>query len=415
MPTTSRLVSPFNRASPSGLPPELIHGIISTLRSPYCTEIKALAACTLICKAWHAVARSHLFHTLRIKSPPSGERFDEFLVFADRHPDVVQYVQNLYLHVDPAFAFAEQDDWNPFEQDDDEELEYYDGPDEEANVDEPGDGDDGTGEEEHTNHGTGAAVLNFPAFLAILPRLPALRGLRFGSIALRVPRGITLTPYRISLDHLLINTAYATLDQFFMGLSVASVDTLYLGSDNFNDRAGVHGEDRSRIVVRKLSLCEHATYTASFDYYEASLCSEALRDVEMPCKDWTRVERLCGFLGRMGENLQQLQLDFRSYFQGYGPGESAASSLVCRPTLTFYGSDWSPMGRCRARDRVVSRPPVSGDSPTCAHSWTHQSPVGHAFCIPDHCRYHYSPTRARALAFSSTFYDQDAFTYQGIR
>ena len=206
---------------------------------------RSLAACTLFCKAWHDVARSHLFIDVFVRSPSSGFWFDEFFAFIEQHPHVAQYIQNLLFMLDIDWAANRRRNGLPAVQNDGEPRVW-----------------------------SGVATLNLPSLVATLPRLPALGSLKFMSVALH-HHGLPLTPFPISLRTMLVNAPVTPLELFFSGLTIESVDVLYL--DSINPRHWP-GHAIPRASVRKLILRGAAVDIPLFDFYQQLFRPDVLRD-----------------------------------------------------------------------------------------------------------------------------------------
>ncbi|KAI0745881.1 hypothetical protein C8Q76DRAFT_780925 [Earliella scabrosa] len=318
------VLRPVERAGPTNLPPELVHRIMTMLKNTdnFTVAHRSLAACTLFCKAWHDVARSHLFKDVFVRSPPSGFWFDEFFAFVEQHPHVAQYIQNLLFMLDNDWAANRRRNGLPAAENDGDSRRLW----------------------------PGMAMLNLPSLVATLPRLTALRSLKFMSIALR-PHGLPLTPFPISLRTMLVNAPVTPLELFFSGLTIESVDVLYL--DSINPRHWP-GHAIPRVSVRKLILRCAAVDIPLFDFYQQLFRPEVLRCVDYQSREWPRIRRFCAFLGVMGGRLEQIVLDFRA---------SSIEEMLSSPAVL----PWDVIGRavasCTTLETVEIRLDVIGRLP----------------------------------------------------
>jgi hypothetical protein len=75
------------------LPPELIDHIIDHFDYDNLSDLRDLYACALVCKAWVAPSRAHLFHTVEIGRPHRPRTYCAIRKF----PDLAVYVRELYF------------------------------------------------------------------------------------------------------------------------------------------------------------------------------------------------------------------------------------------------------------------------------------------------------------------------------
>ena len=89
---------------PYELPGEVIDKILDHLHGDTVT----LKTCTLVCRAWIPTCRYHLFTAISCHPAIPGEGITELLEWALASPDVVPYVEWLYVSVEPPPLGEEQ-------------------------------------------------------------------------------------------------------------------------------------------------------------------------------------------------------------------------------------------------------------------------------------------------------------------